>query len=116
MTSSLIERTNQEAVPLVLPKRKFSLLSHLANIDYCIEQIRSMHNDRKDIVVGYTLARSIGTIEVNYILINKERADELKRRDRNLRYFTLDDLLREKKAYQEGKYKVDEEGYFVGIK
>ena len=117
MIGTLEKKSNMEMVPIRLPrKRRFTLMSHLDNINYCIDQIeRHSADSKKTFVVGYVLARSLGTIEIDHIILPEELVEERKKSNQNFRYFTLEDLLKEKEAYEKGRYKVDEDGYFVGV-
>lgn len=116
MEKSIKQKTNQRTILLDLPIKKSSLLSHLSNIEHCIEQIKNYSGSSNNLVVGYNIMRStMGTKEILHKILPKEKAEVLKKDNRNFDYFTLDDLLEEKKAYKEGKYKVNEDGYFVGL-
>lgn len=95
-----------------LPIQRFSLLSHVDNIDYAIEQIEAYcgHNP----VVGYFKMRSLGTKEILHQVLPKEVAENMKREDENFDYITLDKLLERKREIEVGKYKLHE-GLIVGL-
>ena len=86
-----------------LPKGFFGL-SHVHNIDYCIEQIKAHPNPEKNPVFGYFLERGRSTKQILNQILPREEAERLKREHLNFRYNTLDDLLDKKKWILEGKY------------
>ncbi|MBI2671887.1 hypothetical protein HYX16_03055 [Candidatus Woesearchaeota archaeon] len=64
-------------------------------------------------VLGYSLARSIGTIHTFYRVMSQENAEELKKTNLRFRYITLDDLVRKKREITKGKYILNDSGLIV---
>ena len=94
-------------VTLDLPRRRFSVLSHLDNIDYCIEKIESHPStDGSRYVVGYNRERALGTRQVDYRLLSEQYAQRVKIQNPNFDYITLDDLLKMKEEINRGRYKI----------
>jgi hypothetical protein len=96
-----------EDIVLELPVRIFGF-SHLKNIEFSINQLRKYAQKAKtQAVIGYNLVRGLGTREVDYRILTKERADELKRLYHNrFEYVTSEDLTRKMKEIEKGKYLV----------
>ena len=104
MAKSLQQKSYRESVPIELPIKRFSALSHLDNIDYCIEQIRNYSGNGSTLVVGYILERVCGTREAHHKVLLKKSAEELKKINPRFDYFTLEDFLKEKTDIENGKY------------
>ena len=115
MTNVLEQKINSSNIPIELPMKRFSVLSHIDNIDYCLKQL-NIYSRNGNYVIGYWLQKSaMGTMEILYGILPLEKADDLQREHpKNFEYFTLDKLLEEKKDYESGKYKV-RDGHFVGL-
>ena len=112
MTQTLKQRLLMERIPIDLPVKRFSLLSHLRNIDYGIEQLKLHGNEY---VIGYRLVRGWGTREMFHELIPLRQAKELEQSDKMYRYETLDILLDEKNDIKKGKYKLNESGLIMSL-
>lgn len=103
-----------ESIPIELPESFWGVLSHTANIDYCIEQIRK-HSDNGYVpVVLCRLAHCLNTMEKNHRLLPQEEAEERKLTNPRIEYFSLDELLKEKEDIKNGKYKIEENGHIIG--
>lgn len=116
MANTLEQKLSSDGIILELPNKRFSVLSRLDNIKYCIEKIGEYSINGSKTVIGYYLQRSaMGTKETLHRILSHDRAEELKKETGgSFNYFTLTNLLKEKKAYQEGKYTV-RDGHFVGL-
>ena len=90
-------------IMLDLPKR-FSVMSFLNNINYCIRMIEKYSRTIKDPVIGYINAKTQGTIEINHLILPRSLVKEKKRINPNFEYFTLEELLDRKKEIKEYRY------------
>ena len=98
-------------VPIELPKGRWYVSSHLDNIDYCLDLIKRYSTKIVNPVIGYIVARSLGTFQMDHSILPLEEAKELQEyyNSRNIkyRYLTLDQLLEKKKNVDDGIYEVD---------
>jgi len=82
MAPKVIEKElDPRRILIDLPIKRFSLLSHLDNINYVIEQIKGHSGDKP--VVGYFRMRSLGTKETLHQLLPQDSAENLKKEDEN---------------------------------
>ena len=121
MTEDLEQKTEKEIIrielPIIrieLPIKRFSVLSHVENIKYCIRQIKECSKNGSKPVVGYVLERGWGTKEALYRILPQKKAEELKKTNPRFNYFTLGDLVREKKYIEQGKYNI-RNGLIIGL-
>ena len=96
-----------------LPYPNFSESAHLSNIEYCINFLLNYEEKSSKPVLGYSLARSIGTIHTFYRLMSQESAEELKKTNPRFIYITLDDLVSKKREIIKGKYILNDSGLIV---
>jgi hypothetical protein len=94
-----------------LPRKEWSLLSHVKNIEYVIEKLEGC---RGGMVVGCRIIRGFGNKEDNYEFLSHEEAKRLAEENKRFRFYTLKKLVDERQAYVEGRYKV-KDGHFVGL-
>jgi|SRR3989344_8664770 len=92
-------------VPIELPKGRWYVLCHLDNINYCLNLINKYSNKIINPVIGYLVARSLGTFEMDHSILPLEEAKELQDyyTSKKLRYeyVTLDELLEERRNFEE---------------
>ncbi len=90
---------------------KRSLLSHIGNIRLAFECLQSVG---PEYVIAFTYVRSLGTVESSHLLMTLEEAQ---RREQEYPefygHFTLEDLLKEKKAISEGKLVINRKGFII---
>ena len=96
----------KEKVMLDLPIKRSSLLSHLDNMDYTLEQIQAYDGDKP--VVGYFMRRALGVRERFHQILPQEVAEGLKKEDKSFAYITLDKLLERRREIEAGKYKMQD--------
>ncbi len=104
MVKDLKQKLRSESVRIDLPIKRFSALSHLDNIDYCIEQIKNCSGNGSNSVVGYILEMGWGTREALHRILPKKDAEDLKKSNSRFDYITLEDFLKEKVDIEKGKY------------
>ena len=112
MKKTLNQYSSLERISIDLPVKRFSLKSHLKNIDYGIELLRTYGNEY---VIGYRLMRGWGTREKFHEIILLGQAEELRKSDERYKYATLDSLLEKKEEIREGKYKLSNNGLIIGL-
>ncbi|MBI2109675.1 hypothetical protein HYT58_00690 [Candidatus Woesearchaeota archaeon] len=95
--TSTIER-KQESVKnskkLDLPGDRRFLLSGQENIEYAIKKLREYSASPFEMVIGYTLARGWGVIEIGHRILPQEEAKKIGLSHPGFKYKTLADLLR----------------------
>ena len=104
MTNKLNQKKQIKGFELDLPRKQYSALSHLANIEHCIRQIRRYSGEIKNPVIGYVLERGFGNREAHHQIVSQENAEALRGEFPRFDYMTLDDFLKEKEAIEKGKY------------
>lgn len=114
MEESTKQKSKTEAIPIKLPRPRFGLLNHLDNIIHSIAELENLSGVENNLVIGYNILRSaMGTKYTNYRILPLDNA-KLRKDNSCFGYYTLKDLLEEKKAYEKGKYKVREK-HFIGL-
>lgn len=108
----LEKKLESERIPIDLPIKRFSLLSHLDNITYAIEQLKAYSSG--NYVIGYFMMRCFGTKETLHQLVPQEVAETIKKEDKNFDYVTIDKLLTRKGEIEAGRYKL-KEGLIIGL-
>ena len=117
---NMIKTLNQilklEGIKLKLPQLGFGVTSHLDNLVYCIEKLRkSSKNGNTPVLIYRTLTLSdMRSKEIFHKIVPYEQAEKLKTEDSRFNFYTLDELLKEKKAYKSGKYIVRNR-HFIGL-
>lgn len=104
MVKDLKQKIRSESVRIDLPIKRFSALSHMDNINYCMGQIRNYSGNGSNPVVGYVLERGWGTREALHRILPKKDAEDLKKSKPKFDYITLEDFLKEKTDIEKGKY------------
>lgn len=112
VTKDLEGKLDFGRVRIELPINGVSLLSHLENINYAIEQIRAYIGNHP--VVGYFKMRCLGTKEILHQVVPKEIAETMKIEDKNFNYVTIEQLLKRKKEIEAGKYQLTN-GLIIGL-
>jgi len=92
---------NMDLERIDLPRKDFSAMSHIDNINYCIQMIIG---NGEDIVIGFFKIRSLGVRSVGYRLMQKKKADEIKKKKDYFDYHSLQDFYMKIKDIEAGKY------------
>ncbi len=100
-------------INISLPRRLFSELSHIENINYCIEQLQKAARTIESPVVGYLIERSLGTHHAYYRIVPKVVAELERSRNQRFSYATLDDFLNRKQEITAGKYLLSDDGLIL---
>lgn len=115
MVKTLEQRTDADTKTFQLPVGGFSVISHVENIDFCIGQIESSAlQGVEDPVIGYFVERALGTRHILHRVLQKERADQLKRSNARFDYVTLNELKTRRDDISRGKYRMLK-GLIIGI-
>ncbi len=116
MEKDSLYRQNTGSSGVNLPKSRFSLLSHLSNIDYCIELLREHPGNEGESVIGYFIQRSaMGARETLHTILPYKEAEKLKRKNSRFDYITIDNFLSKKRKINEGYYILNNDGLIVDL-
>jgi len=75
MTQALEKKLDDGRIIIDLPMKEWSVLSHVANIDYGIRRLKRHHNS----VIGYFLVSGWGTRESLHQIVPRRIAETMKR-------------------------------------
>ena len=114
MQSTFPRTMNSARLNMNLPRKTFSELSHLKNIEYCIKQILTHEDMLDEPVVGYLVVRTIGTRHSYHCLIPREEAEQRKKKDSRFDYATLEQFLDKKSDIAKGRYTLTKDGFITG--
>ena len=103
------KKTDQKLYPqhrlIDLPMNIFGL-SHVKNIEYCIEQLKAYPKKEENPVFGYFLVKGPGLRPTLNQISSEKRAEKLAEEHKNFRYHTLDNLLKKKEDILDGRYEM----------
>ena len=104
-----------EPFELDLPKKGWNCRSHVANLEYCIDQLseRQSIQDQK-LVIGYYLGRGPGIKQMFHEIISEDEVIIRQGGRIKYQYLTLDDLLQRKKEIEEGIFEI-KDGSILGF-
>lgn len=114
MVNTIEDKLSAEIAFLIPPRRSFSELSHLLNIDYFLEQLQRHQGDMDNPVIGHIIERSISTRHSYYRILSKEDAEVLKRINTRFDYKTIGNFLKRKEEINSGKLRLNDDGLIVG--
>ncbi len=116
MIKVLESKSALEYIPLEMPVRWVSELSHVRNIEYCIAQLEHYGSAIKEPVIGYFVVDgAAGTRHAHYQILPRGKAEEMIMGCRDFNYLTREDFRRKERKIKEGRYKLHN-GLVAGLR